>query len=191
MDHSTFSRPVQCAQEWVAKIVCPGDVVVDATAGNGHDCLFLARLVGETGCVHAFDIQPRALESTRSLLMENGFSCENIMLHCASHALMERVVAPGVKAVMFNLGYLPGGDKLLISTTDETIRALRSALKLIEAGGVLSVVCYPGHEGGDTEAAAVADLLCSLDAGKWRVAELTHANAPSPAPFLLAAFRLK
>lgn len=191
MDTSTCSRPVQCAQEWVARIVRSGDIVVDATAGNGNDSLFLARLVGQTGQLHSFDIQQKAIESTRLLLRENGFEGENIVLHCTSHVRMAELVPHGVKAIMFNLGYLPGGDKTLISSKEETIPALCSALALTAIGGMVSVVCYPGHEGGGDEAMAVSKLLCSLDAGKWRVAELRHGNAPSPAPFLLAAFRLK
>ena len=190
MDSSTCSRPVQCAQDWVEGIVCPGDTVVDATAGNGHDSLFLAKLVGRDGFLHAFDIQEKAIESTRSLLKKNDLGGENIMLHCASHSRMGEWVSPGVKAVMFNLGYLPGGDKELISREEETIPAIRMALELTVPGGIVSVVCYPGHAGGDVEAAAVLNLLRSLGAGKWRVAELYHGNAPSPAPFLMAAFRL-
>lgn len=37
-----------------------GDIVVDATMGNGHDTQFLAELVGENGHVYAFDIQESA-----------------------------------------------------------------------------------------------------------------------------------
>lgn len=191
MDHSTCSRPVQCAQDWIARIVHPGDVVIDATAGNGHDSLFLARLIGSEGKLHAFDIQQKAIDSTRALLSSNGYSGENIMLHCASHSRMAELVDFGVKAVMFNLGYLPGGDRSVISRAEETLPAIEQALSLTVAGGIVSVVCYPGHEGGDAEASDVTNFLRSLDAGKWRVAELSHGNAPSPAPFLLAAFRLK
>lgn len=48
--------------------VQPGDICIDATAGRGNDTLFLAKLVGETGHVTAFDIQQDAVDSTRALL---------------------------------------------------------------------------------------------------------------------------
>ncbi len=40
-----------------AQVVQAGDTVVDATAGNGHDTLFLAKLVGPSGAVYAIDVQ--------------------------------------------------------------------------------------------------------------------------------------
>ena len=41
-----------------------GDRAVDFTMGNGHDTEFLSKTVGKNGLVTAFDIQPKALEST-------------------------------------------------------------------------------------------------------------------------------
>lgn len=52
-----------------------GDVVIDATCGNGHDTLALLRMVadetGGGGCVYAMDIQKVALESTSVLLSQS------------------------------------------------------------------------------------------------------------------------
>ena len=52
--------------------VRPGAFALDATAGNGHDTLFLCRLVGAAGRVLAFDVQPQAVENTNARLRENG-----------------------------------------------------------------------------------------------------------------------
>ena len=62
---------------WIAadvlrQVVQPGDTVVDATLGNGHDTLMLCELVGETGRVIGFDIQPDAVERTRERLADAG-----------------------------------------------------------------------------------------------------------------------
>ncbi len=149
-----MKRPTAQAHEEVAAVLRPGDVAVDATAGNGHDTCFLAGRVGPAGRVVAFDIQPEALAATRQRLGEAGLA-DRVELFEESHAAMARRVAPGVGAVMFNLGYLPGGDHGLITRTQETLAALESAAGLLRSGGVLTVVCYPGHSGGDEEAAAV------------------------------------
>lgn len=191
MDTSICSRPLNCAQAWVASVVEKGDRVVDATAGNGHDTLFLARLVGEEGEVSVFDIQECALEATRSRLHEACCLHRGVRMHAMSHGKMREVVASGIRAAMFNLGYLPGGGKEVMTSSGETLRALEAACRLLSPGGILTVVCYPGHEGGDEEALCVSEWMKSLDPHAWRVAELSHWNAPGPAPFLLTAFRLR
>ncbi len=48
--------PVTAQAAW-AGFVRTGDVVVDATCGNGLDSLWLARAVGRSGKLYAFDIQ--------------------------------------------------------------------------------------------------------------------------------------
>jgi tRNA A58 N-methylase Trm61 len=155
---TAMKRPTQQAHEMVAEVVKPGETVVDATAGNGHDTLFLAGLVGEQGRVVAFDVQEAAIESTRRRLEDAGV-LERTELWAESHARMGERIESGVAAVMFNLGYLPGGDHELITRTEETLRALEVAVGLLRPGGVMTVVCYPGHEGGDEEAAAVRDWI--------------------------------
>ncbi|WP_346419965.1 methyltransferase domain-containing protein, partial [Listeria monocytogenes] len=48
------------AHDTLRKVVRPGDYVIDATCGNGHDTLLLAELVGINGHVLGFDIQQMA-----------------------------------------------------------------------------------------------------------------------------------
>lgn len=172
-----MKRATQLAHEVVAERLKSGESAVDATAGNGHDTLFLARLVGETGKVHAFDVQEKAIESSRARIAEAGFAART-SFHCESHALMAERVPAGVGAVMFNLGYLPGADHAVITETDETLRALNVARSLLKPDGVLTVVCYPGHEGGDEEAAAVRDW-CLTHRGE------VYPAARDGAPFLV------
>jgi hypothetical protein len=56
---------------------------------------------------------------------------------------------------MFNLGYLPGSDKNCITKSETTLPALAQSLEILKPGGLLSIMLYPGHAGGDTEASAV------------------------------------
>ena len=170
-----------------------GTLAIDATAGNGHDTEFLARLVGPQGTVWAFDIQPTALERTAARLRERRIAVE-ILLQPPSHRDPFLVVTDGegglgesgddagrvicieadhaamadhlppecrgqIAAVMFNLGYLPGGDKSRITTARSTLAALNTALEFLAPEGVLTVVVYPGHPGGSEEAQAVHEWL--------------------------------
>lgn len=182
-------RPLACAHDWVERVLVPGDSAVDATAGNGYDTLFLARLVGPSGHVHAFDVQAAALEETRRRLRREGCG-ERVSLHGCSHSRMREAVPDGVKAVMFNLGYLPGSDHAVKTVKEETVPAVQAASELLLPGGVLTVMCYPGHEGGREECEAVEEFLESLPLPQWRVVRLSSANGSPDAAFLLAALRV-
>lgn len=183
-------RPTQLAHQILADRVPEGALVIDATAGNGHDTLFLAGRVGLTGKVLAFDIQEAAIASAKSRIAEAGLR-DRVVWHCESHARMADHAGPGsVSVVMFNLGYLPGVDHQLTTRTDETLLGLSAAENLLGRNGTLSVVCYPGHEEGAAESVAVSGWMESLTLRGWRLARYQMAGTRSPAPFLLLAGRI-
>ncbi|MBH5317388.1 class I SAM-dependent methyltransferase [Paenibacillus sp. GSMTC-2017] len=163
-----FLSVLSMAHKWIAERALSGDTVIDATAGGGVDTLALAELVGPKGRVYAFDIQPSALERTRERLVplsESG-RMPDLRLLLQDHAGMVDAVDPDdvgkVAAIMFNLGYLPGGDQSVITQPETTIEALQASLTLLRAGGIVTCVLYPGHPGGEQEAAAVEDWAASL-----------------------------
>ncbi|MCU0797774.1 MAG: class I SAM-dependent methyltransferase [Akkermansiaceae bacterium] len=171
-------RATARAHEVVAEVLREGDLSVDATAGNGHDTLFLAGLVGAAGRVIAIDLQAVAIESARARIEAAGLA-GRVEFFQESHALLADRVAGGVGAVMFNLGYLPGADHEVITRKDETLVALEAARGVLRPGGVLTVVCYPGHPGGDDEASAVVDWAGEVGAEVFPAAR-------EAAPFLVA-----
>ena len=157
-------RLTELAHQAIAGVVKPGEVAIDATAGNGHDTCFLAKLVGKVGDVFALDCQAEAIQRTRRRLEENGLA--NVTLRQCDHAGIAKVIpaelAGEVAAVMFNLGYLPGGDKSIITRTESSVTAIRNGLPLLRSGGVLTVMAYPGHEGGNEETSTVEEFVMSL-----------------------------
>lgn len=147
-----------------------GGLAIDGTAGNGHDTLVLAQLVGGSGRVWAFDVQTQALESTRSKLLNHGYHHVVELVH-ASHSEMMTLIPQRhhgkVSGIMFNLGYLPHHDHALTTQRDTTIPAIRGALSLLRSGGALTVMTYRGHPGGEEEASAVETLLDELDTEQY------------------------
>ena len=149
-----------------------GDVAIDATAGNGHDTVALARLVARddadaAGRVVAYDVQASAVASARARVTRElpPATAARVELRHASHDTMAADVPTpdSVGVVCFNLGYLPGADsdKSVTTTTDATVRAVTTATGLLREGGVVTVVAYVGHDGGaEEETAAVLAFLC-------------------------------
>jgi tRNA A58 N-methylase Trm61 len=178
-------RPTSLAWTILRDSIREGDTVIDATAGNGHDTVFLAECVGATGRVLAFDIQERAIWSARLKVDQAGFA-PRVEFHRCTHARMaEHAAAGSVSAVMFNLGYLPGENHETTTLTSETLPGLEAAVEVLKSGGVLSVVCYPGHQAGADEAVAVETWFKSQTEQGWRVAKYQMLGTLKPAPFLV------
>lgn len=150
------------AQKWVARELGDFSIAVDATAGNGYDTEFLARAVGPDGTVIAMDVQKDAIDRVTQRLETAGLSQR---VHCivADHTLLEQLVAPKlagrVDCVMFNLGYLPLGDKSITTRKESTIPAVDGALAVLRSGGVMTLLGYVGHPGGREESEAVQNWL--------------------------------
>ncbi len=183
MAHARPLRLTTLAQLWLAPALRPGGHVVDATAGNGQDTRFLARGVGPRGRVDAFDIQARALARARRHL-DGGAEAAAVVWHRADHARMARHlgVDSAIDAAMFNLGWLPGGDRTLVTRPGPTLTALEAVRARLVPGGRLCIVAYRGHRGGREEASAVADWLDHLPrayTGPGRLDGADHSAAPA------------
>ena len=169
---------------FMADRVGPGDSVCDATCGNGKDTLFLARLVGPGGKVWSFDLQEKALANARSLLEEAGCLSQTELVGAGHERLAEFVGEP-LKAALFNLGFLPGGDHSFVTRPKETLASLEQASQLLLAGGIITVCVYTGHPGGAEEGEAVSGWAAGLSPGKFNVWTSRQANRPPTAPYLV------
>lgn len=183
---------VNKAHALVKNYLHQGAVAIDATVGNGYDTLFLAEQVGATGKVFGFDIQPTALDMTRSRLARANLS-DCLTLCLASHALMAEKVPLSyhgkISAVMFNLGYLPGGDKTIMTVANSTLPALNSASRLLSIRGIITILAYPGHKGGDIETDQVKLWSEQLDRKQFTVSIANTAENKSSAPVLFAVYK--
>lgn len=174
------------AHDFIRRNVKAGDVCIDATAGRGRDTALLCSLVGDTGKVYSFDIQPQAIESTEKLIKDSGYDGIAEIIN-DSHENMANYVEPGtVSCVVFNFGRLPGGDPKIFTHSQSSIRALNEALRLLRPEGVMSLCIYYGGENGYEERDALIDYLSSLDDRKYTVILSRFVNRRGEPP--LAAF---
>jgi hypothetical protein len=171
----------------------PGDIAIDATVGNGHDTLFLVEQVMPTGRVYGFDIQQAALDSTRSRCGPLSHP-ECLTLIHASHAFMAEKIPEQyhgkISAIMFNLGYLPGGDKNIITRTDSTLQALNNASRLLAIEGLITILAYPGHAGGNQETDQVRDWCGQLNTKLFSVNTVYSAEHKDSAPRLFTVRKI-
>lgn len=175
---------VPLSHAFLRQVVRKGDLVLDATCGNGNDTLLLAQLVGEEGKVWGFDLQKEALDATDTLLRRHGCRGQVELLHVGHERLASHVTEP-LRAAVFNLGYLPGGDKGLVTRPESTLAALKQTLELLLPGGLLLIVIYTGHPGAQEECCAVEDCAASLSPKSFHVWRSRQLNRPETAPYLV------
>jgi SAM-dependent methyltransferase len=178
--------PVPLSHLFIRNFVCAGDNVVDATCGNGHDTLLLAEYVGRSGCVWGFDIQESAIAETGRRLSENGL-LDRVKLLQAGHEEMKKHVNTPSKMVLFNLGYLPGGDHRITTSPETTVTALTQALELLMPNGMVMVTVYPGHSGGFAEQKVVNDWAAGLDPKQYYSWRMGQTNVVADAPYNILA----
>lgn len=180
-----MKRPLEMAHDFLAQVITQEDIVVDATMGNGHDTLFLAKLAKQ---VYAFDIQEQALEKTSQRLQEAGLTNAELILQ--GHETVDQFVRE-VKAAIFNLGYLPSADKSIITQPQTTLDALDKLCHMLVKGGRIAIMIYYGHEGGDIERDAVMDFISHLPQQEYTAAIYRTLNQINNPPFLVMIEKLE
>jgi SAM-dependent methyltransferase len=182
-------RATEMAHLVLRQILKPGDWVVDATVGNGYDTLWLAQIVGPSGRVFGFDVQAAALAKAAQRL--HGLS-HITLLHAGHEHLATCLPAEAkgrITGVMFNLGFLPGNDKSIVTRAETTLAALDQALSYLAVGGHITLVLYPGHDGGTEENTAVRTRAQRLS-NAYTAARYDWINTLRPSPELVVIDRV-
>lgn len=180
---------VHLAHEFLAAHVSAGDICIDCTAGRGKDTAFLCSLVGEKGRVIAMDIQQEAVDSTRALIAERGYP-DIAEVYLDSHANVDKYAEEGsVKAVVFNFGWLPGGDHSVNTRAESSVEALDKCLRLLRPDGVMSLSIYYGRDTGYGERDAILAYLRSLPIREYTVIVSEFANRPNDPPISVRVYK--
>ena len=169
------------AHQFLRAHIRPGDLVIDATCGRGHDTKLLCELTGPQGRVIGFDIQQDAINSAEKLLLENGLQAE---LHLDSHANMADYAEPEtVSCIVFNFGWLPRGNHEIFTQADSSIAALNAGLSLLRPEGWLVLCVYYGGANGFSERDALLEYLSGLDSRYYTVLQCSFPNRTGCPPF--------
>ena len=190
-----FQSHLDLAHHYWSKLIEIGDTVVDATCGNGHDTLKLCQLAlsKDKGKVYAFDIQAEAIAAAKEHLaahLSNEVQ-KKIEFQLRSHATFpESLNKQSVKLFVYNLGYLPGGDKAKTTLQDTTLQSLQHAAQLLAPAGAICVTCYPGHAEGAKEQESVLTFAAALPPNEWSCCHHVWTNR-TLAPSLLLIQKVK
>ncbi len=148
-----------------------GDLAYDMTLGTGKDSDFLSEIFRK---VISLDIQEDAVRKYSPP--------ENVTVLVKDHSSIGDF-SECADLIVYNLGYLPGGDENITTLPDTTIKSFGSALKLLKKGGFLMAAVYTGHDGG-YERDKVLEFFEGLDYREYSVLRHTFTNRPGMAPEL-------
>ncbi|AMX82546.1 rRNA methyltransferase [Geobacillus subterraneus] len=185
----TLMNILPFARFLLAGAVTEGDLAIDATVGNGHDTVYLAERVGDRGHVFGFDIQAEAIAAAAARLAERGLHGRVTLFQQSHSELLTALpcdVHGRIAGAVFNLGYLPGGDKQIVTKPESTIQAVEQLLSVMKPGGVIVLVVYHGHPEGKIERDALLDYVRSLDQQHVHVLKYEFLNRRNDPPFILA-----
>jgi 16S rRNA C1402 N4-methylase RsmH len=184
-----LERILPFAKTLLEKAVKPGNIAVDATVGNGHDTVFLAGLVGPSGQVYGFDIQEQALASCKAKLADRLLG-DRVTLYQKGHEHAKTTLPASahgkVAGAIFNLGYLPGGDKSIVTVPQTTISAVDQLLDMLAPEGIIVIVVYHGHPEGQIERDTLLDYVSSIDQNRAHVLQYQFLNQKNNPPFIIA-----
>ena len=190
MNYNEIVNTLKISRDIIYEYVKEGQTVVDCTVGNGNDTVLLARQVGLTGKVYGFDIQKEALEATLKNL-----TCENldnrVRLINDGHENFDLYIEEKIDFIIYNLGYLPKGNKNIKTNKNTTSVSLKKSLDLLNDNGIILITCYIGHEGGIEEKDAVEELLKGLDQKKYNVIKYDFINQKNFPPILYGVEKSK
>lgn len=184
-----LDRILPFAKNLLAKAIKNGDIVVDATIGNGHDTIFLADLVGDKGIVYGFDVQKEAFLATKERIENHGMSDRVILFHEGHENLYQTIphVHHGkITGAIFNLGYLPGSDKTIVTRPATTIHAIEQLLKIMAPQGMIVLVIYHGHDEGKVERDHLIQFCENIDQTTAHVLRYQYINQKNNPPFIIA-----
>ncbi|MBQ8815410.1 MAG: class I SAM-dependent methyltransferase [Lachnospiraceae bacterium] len=175
--------------QFISSHISEGSFCIDATAGNGHDTEFLCRLTGDSGKVLAFDIQEQAVTSTRKRLDAHQLSHIGQVIPDSHAHLDQYAAADSVDCIMFNFGYLPGGDHAMATRPDTSLTAIKKSLNCLKPGGLLCLCIYSGGDTGYAERDTILPYIKGLDPREYLVIISSYANRPGDPPIPAFIFK--
>jgi len=176
-----ISNAVNFVKETIKKTLKEDSIVIDATMGNGHDTLFLRKQLNDEGFLYGFDIQEIAIEKTKERLIKNN-CYSDVKLIQDSHENFEKYIESPVDLILYNLGYLPKGDKTITTESDQTLKSVKEGMSLLKSGGVIIITVYPGHLPGALELEVLSDYLETINQKEYAVMKVDFFNYKNKPP---------
>ena len=164
---------------YLKNIIEPTDIIIDATMGHGFDTVFMAKYAKH---VFAFDIQQQALDATNLKIKDEKIN--NVTTILDSHLNFDQYVK-SFQGVIFNLGYLPQGDKTITTKAETTLLTIQKMLIELSSKGFMMLVVYMGHPEGYQEHETISNFMKTLDPKQFKIIKTDLPYQDNYPPYIL------
>lgn len=176
-----INNPVKLSHYLIENRVENNIRACDMTAGNGNDSKFILDKKNPK-ILYAFDIQKLSQERCEKLIGQR----DNFKFILDDHKNIEKYIGEKIDLFIYNLGFLPKGDKSITTNYKSVIQSLKSCLDLLNENGLILITFYPGHEEGKNEEKYVGEFLKNLDQKTFQVIKYNFYNQINNPPFLIS-----
>ena len=176
-----INNPVKLSHYLIENRVENNIRACDMTAGNGKDSKFILDNKNPK-ILYAFDIQKLSQERCEKLIGQR----KNFKFILDDHKNIEKYIEEKIDLFIYNLGFLPKGDKSITTNYKSVIQSLKSCLNLLNENGLILITFYPGHEEGKNEEKYVGEFLKNLDQKTFQVIKYNFYNQINNPPFLIS-----
>lgn len=181
---------------WVQEILKPyvekARILVDGTAGNGWDTLYLVKYSSKEARIFSFDIQPDAIENTRNLIEKDNLEgLKKVNFVCENHKNFQEHIKNPIDVAMMNLGYLPNGKKFLTTHVEDSFETIIQLMFKLKLHGAMSITCYPGHPEGKIEYEVISDFLATISSQDFQIMRIEKWNHIAEPPIAFLIERIK
>lgn len=190
MKYKSEKNAMDISKKLIDEFLVKGDIALDATIGNGNDTLLICKKVGSKGKVYGFDIQEIAIKNTKDLLTKENL-IENVQLINDSHENIDKHISENIDFAIYNLGYLPGGDKTIKTNANSSVISIEKTLEILNLEGILIITVYTGHSGGIDEKLAIEEVLVNLDQRQFSVLKYEFINQRNNPPLVYRIEKIK
>lgn len=185
MSYKYLNNVLELINIRINEVVKSDSIVLDATLGNGNDTYKLLNILDSNGKLYGFDIQKEALNNTRQKIEKiKNLASKDYRLILDSHENLDRYINYKLDYVIYNLGYLPGGDKSITTLAESTIKSVKKSMDLLNNNGLINIVVYHGHAQGKDEKRSIEAFLKEINQDKYHILKHEFINQKNNPPIL-------
>lgn len=170
--------------EFILKNYIKNDMIIaDMTLGNGYDTYNILNNLKGIGYLYSFDIQKLAIDKSEEILKEVTY--DNYKLIEDSHVNFDKYIDENIDLAIFNLGYLPGGDKNITTNAEEVLKCIEKLLDKLNKNGIVLLTLYPGHKNGADEKEYLENYFKKLNQKSFNVLKYDFINQKNNPPYVI------
>jgi len=156
--------------DYILKNYIKNDMIIaDMTLGNGYDSCNILSYLNGTGFLYALDIQ----------------DYNNYKLIKDSHINFDKYIKEEIDLAIFNLGYLPGGDKSITTKSEDVLICIEKLLVKLKNNGLVLLTLYPGHKNGADEKEYLEKYFKILNQKNFNVLKYDFINQKNNPPYVI------